>query len=166
MATVSKILGVLKQRVIEIYQLRVTNQTFVHRFQDQDVNLTAGQPEVIPYNVPEEDNLGEFSGGTFTPEETAHYQFNIHMEFGVDSNQDELKIDLFNTDTNQTEFESEIRANGTGNRDRGAHFWELLEAGVGYQIRATNEDNDDTVNGKPKRTRLGIRLLPESQLPY
>jgi hypothetical protein len=31
-----------------------------------------------------------------------------------------------------------------------------LEAGEEYRVQAENSDNNDTVNGKPKRTRLII----------
>ena len=158
MASLNRILGILKTSTVEIGKIVTVNETFVVARQDEDVDLTADTPTTIPFNVEDEDRLDEFdpTTGTFTPDETEWYQFLVHAEFAVDSDQDELKMSIYDVEADDTLFESEIRANGTGNRDRSINAVVDLEAGEDYQVQAENSDNDDTINGKPKRTKLVI----------
>lgn len=143
--------------VLRVGQVDQNNITVVIASQDEDVSLTANTPETIPFNNTEVDLLGEFSNGTFTPTKTGLYTIEIRMEFAVNSDQDELKIDVIDEDASDSILENELRASGTGNRDMSLDSMIRLDAGTGYHIEAENSDNDDTINGKPKRTRLVIK---------
>lgn len=158
MASINRILGILKNSTVEIGKLRTVGDTFVVARQTTDVNLPTDTPVTIPFDQEDEDRLEEFdpSTGTFTPDEGGWYEFLVHAEFAVDSNNDELKMSIYDVNADDTVFESEIRANGTGNRDRSMNAVVDLEAGEDYQVQAENSDNDDTINGKPKRTKLVI----------
>lgn len=158
MATIRRILNVLKNSTVEVARLKTLEETFVVARQTSNVNLTADTPETIPFDQEDEDRLDEFdpSTGTFTPVEAGWHEFLVHAEFAVDSNNDELKLSIYDVDADDTIFESEIRASGTGNRDRSVNAVVELEEDKGYQIQAENSDNDDTINGKPKRTKLVI----------
>lgn len=140
-------------------KIRVNNDSFVASAQSEDVSLSTGTPEVIPFNTEEKDVLDEFdnSTGTFVPEESGFYVIFMHAEFAVNSDQDELKLDVYDVEAEDTICETEERSSGSGNRDRGLTCCAELESGKSYQFRATNEDNNDTVNGKTKRTRLRIK---------
>lgn len=158
MASLRRVLRYLKKSEVEIGQVRTIDETFIVARQDEDVDLTADTPTTIPFNVEDEDRLDEFdpSTGTFTPRDSGWHEFLVHAEFAVDSNDDELKLSIYDVDADDTLFESEIRANGTGNRDRSINATVQLESGGNYRVQAENSDNDDTINGKPKRTKLVI----------
>lgn len=163
MASIRRVLRTLANRAIQIASLEVTEQTWIQAVQTQDVNLPADSPQVIPFDQVNEDRLGEFSNGEFIPEESGWYDLQIRGEFAVNSNQDELKLQVYDVDADETITENEVRANGTGNRDRELDSTVELEAGTAYSIRAENSNNNDTLNGKPKRTRL--RIKPEYGAP-
>ena len=163
MASITRVLRTLANRAIQIAQLEITEDTWIQAVQTQDVNLSADTPEVIPYDQVNVDRLGEFSNGEFVPEQSAWYDFQVRAEFAVDSNQDELKLQVYDVDADETITENEVRANGTGNRDRELDSTVELDAGITYSVRAENSDNDDTIAGKPKRTRL--RIKPEYGAP-
>lgn len=158
MASLTKVLRYLKNSTVEVGQINTLEETFVVARQTTDVDLTADTPETIPFNQEDEDRLDEFDPktGTFTPQLGGWHEFLVHAEFAVDSNNDELKLSVLDVDAADTIFESEIRANGTGNRDRSMNSVVKLEEGGNYQVQAENSDNDDTINGKPKRTKLVI----------
>lgn len=160
MASVRRILRTLKNSAVEIGKLRTVNQTFVVARQDQDVNLTADTPDTIPFNVEDEDALGEFDGGEFTPDESGWYEFLVHAEFAVGSDTDELKLSILDVNAGETVFESELRASGAGNRDRSLNAVVDLESGEPYSVQAENSDSNDTINGKPKRTKMVITQEP------
>jgi hypothetical protein len=158
MASIRRILGILKNSTVEVGKLRTVEETFVVARQTTDVNLPADTLVTIPFNQEDEDRLDEFdpSTGTFTPQEGGWHEFLVHVEFAVNSDNDELKLEILDVNAGDSIFESEIRANGTGNRDRSMNAVVDLEAGEEYRVQAENSDNNDTVNGKPKRTRLII----------
>lgn len=160
MASLRKVLRRLKNGTVQIGKLRVLDDTFVVARQETDVSLSADTPTQIPFDVEERDELDEFSGGVFTPTETGWYKVDLHAEFQVNTSGDELKLSIYDNDAADTIFESEIRANGTGNRDRSLNATVKMEEGKGYEIQAENSDNPDTISGKPKRTRLTISKDP------
>lgn len=143
--------------VLRVGQVDQNDVSLVIATQDEDISLTANTAETIPYNNTEVDLLDEFSNGTFTPTRTGLYTIKAEMEFAVNSDQDELKIDVIDEDAGDSILENEIRASGTGNRDRTLDSMVQLSVGTGYHIEAENSDNNDTINGKPKRTRLVIK---------
>jgi len=153
---VNKVLDVLKNSVVEIGRIRTVDQTFVAARQDQDINLTANTPETIPFNVEAIDETDEFDSGQFVPQDDGFYRFSIAAEFSVGADQDELKLSVVNDDTDTSLVESEQRTSGGNNRDRRMNAVVELDAGTPYVVQAENSDNDDTINGKPKRTRLTI----------
>jgi hypothetical protein len=130
--------------------------TFVMAKQSEDVPLDANTPEAVPFNEVEEDNLGEFSGGQFTPSKTAWYDITFRAEFAVGSDQDELKLSVHNADEDETVTENEERASGSGNRNRELDCEAKLTKGTSYEFLAENTHSQDTISGKPKRTRLNI----------
>lgn len=158
MASLRKVLRYLRSSEVEVGQINTLEETFVVARQTTDVDLTEDTPETIPFDQEDEDRLDEFdpTTGTFTPEQGGWHEFLVHAEFAVTSSGDELKLSILDVNAADTIFESEIRANGTGNRDRSINVVVDLEAGEEYQVQAENSDNDDTVNGKPKRTKLVI----------
>lgn len=156
MTTLKTVLGYLKSSTVKLGTIQTVNMTFILASQTEDINLTQGDPENVPFNDVEIDKIGEFDEGVFTPSKTKYYRFSINMEFGVGDDQDELKIDIYDNEAEETIFESEERSSGEGNRDRDVSVVEKLEKGVGYTIRATNSDNDDSISGKAKRTKLAI----------
>lgn len=124
--------------------------------QTENVSLSAGTPETLEFNNVEADVLEEFSDGIFTPKRDGLYNIDIMAEFAVNSDQDELKIDLVNEDISDSILENESRASGSGNTDRQLNTTVQLQEGTSYHVEVENADNSDTVNGKPKRTRLVI----------
>lgn len=134
------------------------DRAFVLAEQSSDVTIgTAGTYETVPYDTVVKDARGEFSGGQFVPAETGFYCIVARAEFGVGADQDELKLQLYDVDAGASVTENEERASGPGNRNRSLVSELELTAGTTYEIQATNSDSTDTVNGKPKRTRLTIR---------
>lgn len=158
MASLTKVLRYLKNSTVEVGQLKTVEETFVIARQTTDVDLTEDTLTTIPFDQVDEDRLDEFDGttGTFTPEQGGWHEFLVHAEFAVTADNDELKLEILDVEADDSIFESEIRANGTGNRDRSMNAVVDLEAGKGYQVQAENSNNDDTINGKPKRTKLVI----------
>jgi hypothetical protein len=156
MATINRIIGWLRNSVVVVEQIRTTNQTFIVSRQDEDVNLPADTLVNIPFNSTDTDERGEFNSPFFTPDTDGWYEFLVHAEFGVGSDQDELKLNIYDDDNDETIFETELRSSGSGNRDRSLNALVELEEGNSYSVRAENSDSNDTINGKPKRTKLVI----------
>ena len=142
--------------ILKVGRVDQNETTAVIASQTEDISLDAGTSEVLNFNDVETDVLEEFDSGTFTPSRDGLYNINIMAEFGVNSDQDELKIDLVNEDTDESVIENESRASGSGNIDRQLNTALQLEEGVGYHVEVENADSSDTVSGKPKRTRLVI----------
>jgi hypothetical protein len=141
---------------LKVGRVDQNNTTAVIASQTEDIGLTSGTPETIPYNNVNIDVLEEFDSGVFTPKRDGLYNISIMAEFAVNSDQDELKLDLINEDTGDSILENEERASGSGNRDRQLNTTVQLNEDVSYHVEAENADSNDTVNGKPKRTRLVI----------
>ena len=142
--------------VFKVGRVDQNKTTAIIASQTEDVSLNAGTPETLEFNNVEVDVLGEFSDGIFTPKRDGLYNIDIMAEFAVNSDQDELKIDLVNEDISDSILENESRASGSGNTDRELNTTVQLQEGISYHVEVENADNDDTVNGKPKRTRLVI----------
>jgi len=143
-------------KTLKVGRVDQNSTTAVIASQSEDVALTSDTPETIPFNNEELDILEEFENGSFTPKRDGLYSIDIMAEFSVGSDQDELKLSLVNEDSGDSVVENEIRSSGSNNRDRSFSTTVQLDGGTSYHIEAENSDNDDTINGKPKRTRLVI----------
>jgi hypothetical protein len=155
---VKEVLSTIDNRldILKVGRVDRNQTTAVIASQTEDLSLSAGTPEILEFNNVEVDLLGEFNNGVFTPKRDGLYNIDIMAEFAVDSDQDELKIDLVDEDISDSILENESRASGSGNTDRELNTTVQLEQGTSYHVEVENVDNDDSINGKPKRTRLVI----------
>jgi len=128
--------------------------------QTEDVSLSANTQEVIPFNNVLYDKTRRFSSGEFIPSSSSLFRIDVRAEFAVGADQDELKLALYDNSAGETVVENEVRSSGGGNRDRSLSALVELDPSTTYSIVAENSDNDDTINGKEKRTRLQIEESP------